>query len=210
MQFKAALVSALITVSASAAVAGPIADAGARAEALQAEGKTVEALQALDEAVEAIWTESPLAFRDIKLVDADSAEGAAEERTDRTFRPDETLRVVVQPVGYGYGASEQGASIGFTGDLAVENATGQVLVEEADFFSLATESPLRSREFEMTIGFVVPYIRPGDYVARFTVRDQNSDKSGSFEVPFTVAPAAAADAPAADAGADAAEPAPAN
>ena len=31
------------------------------------------------------------------------------------------------------------------------------------------------------------FLRPGEYKAAFTVRDQNSDKTGTFEVPFTVA-----------------------
>jgi hypothetical protein len=38
----------------------------------------------------------------------------------------------------------------------------------------------------MTLSFAVPYIRPGEYKAIFTVRDQNSSKSGEFEVPFTI------------------------
>jgi hypothetical protein len=39
----------------------------------------------------------------------------------------------------------------------------------------------------MTLTFSVPFLRPGDYTAIFTVHDQNSDKSGSFEVPFKIA-----------------------
>ena len=196
MKFKAAYVSGLIVLAGSFPVAaGPIVDAAARAEALQAEGKTVEALAALDEAVNTIWMQSPLVFRQVELVE--SAEGAApRERTDRTFQADEQLIVRVEPVGYGYGAAGSGATIGFTGDLALENATGQILTEAKDLFSVTRDSPAGSREFAMTLSFVVPYVRPGDYVARFTIRDQNSDKSGSFDVPFTVAaPAAQSAAP---------------
>jgi hypothetical protein len=39
----------------------------------------------------------------------------------------------------------------------------------------------------MTLTFGVPFLRPGDYKAIFTVHDQNSDKTGTFEVPFTIA-----------------------
>ncbi len=38
----------------------------------------------------------------------------------------------------------------------------------------------------MTLSFGVPFLRPGDYKAIFTVHDQNSDKSGTFEVPFAI------------------------
>jgi hypothetical protein len=190
MKLKAAVLSALVVLSASAsAAAGPIAEAGQRAEALQAEGKTLEALQALDAAVEAIWTQSPLLFRNVTLV----GEDGTDEPADRTYRPDERLRIRVEPVGYGFGGSGPQAQIGFTGDLAIENQTGQVLGETRDLFEVSVDSPRGNRHFEMTIGFVVPYIRPGDYIARFTVRDQNSAKTGSFDVPFTVGLPAAVD-----------------
>ena len=100
---------------------------------------------------------------------------------------DEKLRVYVEPVGYGYGMSAAGAKIGFTTDLAIENTTGQVLSEVKDLFSISADSAPGRREFGMTLSFGVPYLRPGDYKAVFTVRDQNSPKTGSFDVPFTVA-----------------------
>lgn len=199
MKLTAAYLSALVFVSASAgAAAGPIADAGQRAETLAAEGKTLEALAALDEAVDAIWEKSPLLFRSVRLVGSDDADGAA-ERSDRVFAPDDTLRVRVEPVGYGYGSggSEAPAKIGFSGDLSVENATGQVLAEAKDLFSVFVDSAAGDRHFDMTLSFVVPYVRPGDYIARFTLRDQNSAKSGTFDVPFSVAvPGVAAQTPA--------------
>ena len=53
-------------------------------------------------------------------------------------------------------------------------------------FSISTPSTPKKREFSMTLSFGVPYLRPGDYKAVFTVHDQNSDKTGTFEVPFTI------------------------
>lgn len=207
MKLKAAYLSALVLLSASeAAMAGPIADAGQRAEVLAAEGKTLEALQALDDAVNAIWVESPLLFRDVTLVEAGGENGSA-ERANRMFQPDETLRVRVEPVGYGYGGSGDRVKIGFSGDLSMENATGQILAEAKDLFSVSVDSAPGNRHFDMTISFVVPYVRPGEYTARFTVRDQNSQKSGTFDVPFTVAaPTSGSEAPA-EPGASAAAPA---
>lgn len=197
MTFRAACLSAiLVACGASYAAAGPVVDAAARAEALQAEGKTVEALDALNEAVDSIWTQGPLAFRKVVLVESTAPSGAYVERTDRTFRPDDKLVVHVEPVGYGYGGSGSGARIGFTGDLALENATGQILTEAKDLFSVSVDSAAGRREFDMTLSFQVPYVRPGEYIARFTIRDQNSDKTGSFDVPFTVAAPEAAPEPA--------------
>jgi hypothetical protein len=187
MKFSAACLSALLVLSCSSvAAAGPVADAAQRAEALQAEGKPAEALNALDEALDALWVAAPLSFRKVALVDSVGSLGTHVERGNSTFRADEKLRVYVEPVGYGYGMSAAGAKIGFTTDLAIENTTGQVLSEVKDLFSISADSAPGRREFGMTLSFGVPYLRPGEYKAVFTVRDQNSPKTGSFDVPFTV------------------------
>jgi hypothetical protein len=177
----------LVLFFSSFAAAGPVADAAARAEALQAESKIVEALDALGEAVEAIWTGAPLAFRTVAVVDSARGFGVYQERADPTYRPDEKLTVYVEPVGFGYGSAEGAAAIGFTADLAIENATGEVLSDTKDVFSLSVPGGAGKREFYMALTFEVPYLRPGAYNAVFTVHDQNSDKSGSFEVAFNIA-----------------------
>src|SRR3954453_20239005 len=118
MNLKAAVWSAVVVLSCSSvAGAGPIVDAAQKAEALQGQGKTVEALQALDEAVGPLWTAAPLAFRKVVLVNSAGAMGPYDERPDRSFRPDETLKVYVEPIGYGYGGSGGQGKIGFKADL---------------------------------------------------------------------------------------------
>jgi hypothetical protein len=195
MSIRIAQVSALLLLcGTSVAAAGPVVDAAERAEALQAEGKPLEALEALDAAVDLIWNDAPLAFRQVVLVDSAGQLGTHDERADRSFRPDEKLSVYVEPLAFGYGWSSAGAKIGFDADLSIENMTGQVITEAADAFTLSIESAPHRREFGMTLSFAVPYIRPGEYKAIFTVRDQNSSKSGEFEVPFTVAEPAAGEA----------------
>ncbi len=187
MKIKAAGLTALLVVFwSSFATAGPVVDAATRAEALQAQGKAVEALDALDAAVDAIWQASPLAFRKVVVVNSSAGHGIYEERTDKTFKPDEKMMIYVEPIGFGYGTTGS-TMIGFKADLAIENTTGQVLGEAKDVFSLSTPSTPKKREFSMTLSFGVPFLRPGDYKAIFTVHDQNSDKTGTFEVPFTIA-----------------------
>jgi hypothetical protein len=187
MIFKAASLSALMFVCAApAAAAGPAVDAATRAEALVVEGKTAEALDALSAAMDAICEASTLAFRKVAIVDSSGGYGIYSERADTTFKPDEKMMVYVEPVCFGYGGSGASSTIGFTADLAIENTTGQVLGEAKDVFSLSTPSTPNKREFSMTLSFAVPFLRPGDYKAIFTVHDQNSDKSGMFEVPFAI------------------------
>lgn len=184
MHIKTAGLTALLVLSwSSFAAAGPLVDAAAQAEMLEADGKTVEALDTLNLAAASVWQAGPLAFRTVAVVDSASGYGFYESRADATFKPDEKLTVYVEPVGFGYGTG----SVGFTADLALANAEGQVLSESSGLYSISTPFAAGRREFYMTFAFEVPYLRPGEYTATFTVHDANSDKSGSFEVPLTVA-----------------------
>ena len=188
MKVKAAGIAALLVVCGSSfATAGPVVEAATRAEALQAQGETVQALDALDEAVDAIWTAGPLAFRKVVVVNSSAGFGDYDEAPGKTYKPDEKLRIYVEPTGFGYGAADGKSTIGFKADLAIENTTGQVLGEAKDVFSLSAPSSPKKREFSMVLSFGVPFLRPGEYKAVFTVHDQNSDKTGTFEVPFTIA-----------------------
>jgi hypothetical protein len=164
----------------SFATAGPAIDAATRAEALVVEGKTAEALGELSAVMDALCAASPLAFGNVVIVDSSAGYGVYTERTDKTFKPDEKLKIYVEPVCLKAGADKK---IGFAADLALENATGQVLTEKAGVFTIS--APAR-REFSVTLSFGVPYLRPGEYKATFTVHDQNSDKTGTFEVPFAI------------------------
>ena len=186
MRRAAAILSTLggIAVS-SLASAGPLVDAATRAEALEAQGNTVEALAALEEAMDALWADAPLGFRAVELVET-AGDGERTVRTDRSFEPDETMTVYVEPVGYAFGTPGADDSVAFTVGLVIENATGQILVDSPAAFNVASARARDNRAFGMTLSVPVPFIRPGDYTALFNVDDQNSDKTAEFEVPFTV------------------------
>ena len=168
---------------------GRSVDAATRAEALQAEGKTVEALDALDGAVDAIWEASPLAFRKVVVVDSSAGYGAYAERADKTFKPDEKLMIYVEPVGFGYGAAgsdehdrlqgrprhrehdRPGAGRGQGRLLALRRRARRGSANSRHDALLRRALPAAGR------------IQGGVHASH----DQNSDKTGTFEVPFTIA-----------------------
>jgi len=172
----------------STAAAGPAVDAAAKAEALVAEGKPAEALDAFDAAYEALWNFMPLGFRNIHLVESSAGYGIYEEQADRSFRADDRMAVYVEPVGYSYAETADGYSIDLKTSLEIRDTDGKVVAEAKDLWTGALETRRRNREFNMTLSYLVPFMRPGDYVAVFMVRDGHSDKTGSFEVPFTMLP----------------------
>lgn len=176
----AGLIAVALSFSSSFAVAGTMLDAATRAEALRAQGKIVEALEELQAAMDKVCEGSPLAFRKAAIVESSKGFGDFVERTDKTFKPDEKLLVYVEPVCLGAGAN---GAVGFKADLSITNTTGQVLGEAKDVFSVSTSG---GGHFSATLSFEVPYLRPGDYKATFSVRDSNSPRTGSFEVPFSI------------------------
>ena len=180
--------AACLLAFASTAVAGPAVDAAAKAEALVAEGKPAEALDAFDAAYEALWNYMPLGFRNIHLVESSAGYGIYEEQEDSAFRADDRMAVYVEPVGYSYAETTNGYSIDLKTSLEIRDTDGKVVAEAKDLWTGALETRRRNREFNMTLSYLVPFMRPGDYVAVFMVRDGHSDKTGSFEVPFTMLP----------------------
>jgi hypothetical protein len=180
--------AACLLACVSTAAAGPAVDAAAKAEALVAEGKPAEALDALDAAYEALWNFMPLGFRNVHLVESSAGYGIYEEQKGNSFRADDRMAVYVEPVGYSYAETPNGYSIDLKTSLEIRDTDGKVVAEAKDLWTGALETRRRNREFNMTLSYIVPFMRPGDYVAVFQVRDGNSEKTGSFEVPFTMLP----------------------
>jgi len=169
------------------ALAGPIADAGKKAETLLEQGDSVGAAQALDAAMEEIWRRSPLVFRKALFVNDSSGFGIYEERGSNVFRVGEPLVVYVEPLGFGYGArGEGGLEIALTADFVLTDANGSELFAKADFLKIALPVRYRNREFQMKLTVNLTGLPEGEYIARFHVRDQHSDKSGDFELPFLI------------------------
>lgn len=186
MRCKAACLTAfLVLSSATLAAAGPAVDAATRAEALLAEGKPLEAIDAINDVMDALCRSSPLLFRNVRLVESEGESGAYAERADKTFRPDDKMMIYVEPVCFERGGPDA-SSIAFTADLAIENPGGQVLGEQENLFKLSAPGRPGRHDAAITLAFGVPFIRPGEYNAVVTVHDENSAKSGRFEVPFTV------------------------
>lgn len=183
---RAILALAAMFLGVNATSAGPVVDAAEQAEQLAEAGEPVRALEALDEAVGRLWRQAPLSFRTWAIVDEAQGYGIYEPRPEAVFRPGETMKVYVEPVGYGYGGVSGIKDIALSADLAIETLGGQILVEGKDMFSISVPSRNIIREFNMTLSFVMPQLAPDDYRAVFTVRDRHSKKSGEFAVPFRV------------------------
>ncbi|WP_026381330.1 hypothetical protein [Afifella pfennigii] len=169
------------------AAEGKLETAGKKAEAALAAGETVRALQALEGAVDTVWQEGPLAFRKALAVKSAVGFGDYQPQNEAVYRPGEAMQVYVEPVGFAYARQEGKHRVRMHADLAISNPTGQVIVEGEDMFVVDTALAMPRREFNLVLSYKMPELSPGTYTAEFTLRDDNSGKSGSFSVPFDIA-----------------------
>ncbi len=143
-------------------------------------------LNRLDEEIAKIWANSPLAFRNVSLVNGVEGFGDFERRTSDTFKAGEPLTVYAEPVGFNYVLANGRYSFALGADLSLESSAGQIIVQGENLFSIDDSSRVPIREFHMVLSINLPDIKAGAYKAVFLVRDMNSNKTGSFSVPFRI------------------------
>ncbi len=143
-------------------------------------------LERLDDEFAKVWARSPLAFRNVNVVNNAEGFGDFERRDGDTFKAGETLMVYVEPVGFTYVLENDRYSFALSADLAIENDAGQIIAEGEDLFLIDDSSRVQIREFHMVLSVKVPQIKAGGYKAVYQVKDMNSGKTGSFSVPFTI------------------------
>ena len=188
------LLALLLAISAIAltgtAGAGPIAEKATEAERLLDGGDAAAALDRLNEAMEIAWDAAPLIVRKaLYLEQKASGFGIYVERSaPATFRPGEKLFVYVEPVGYGYGRDAVGSRlVGFNVDFTLTDPDGKVLFSKDDFLQVGSPVRYKNREFFLNLTVNLTGLGPGNYVSKFRLRDQNSEKSAAFELPFSLA-----------------------
>ena len=142
-------------------------------------------LDRLNDEIAKVWASSPLAFRNVAVVNGVEGFGDFERRDRNSFKAGETLMVYVEPVGFSYVLENGRYSFALAADLSIESDAGQIITEGEDLFLIDDSSRVQIREFHMVLSVKVPDIKAGGYKAVYQVRDMNSGKTGSFSVPFT-------------------------
>jgi hypothetical protein len=181
----AALAGAL-TALPVAASAGEIADKAAEAESLLSGGKPQEALAAFDQASEDFWNASPLQVRVATFVTSVAGFGDYQPLAEASFKAGDTLKIYLEPVGYGF--AEEGESFRATlaADLEVKTPGGLIFGKATDFARLSWASREKLRQVHATIASPLPSLKPGDYILSLTLRDLNTPKTATIDLPFEV------------------------
>jgi hypothetical protein len=176
-------------VAATSSFSGEITDAAAKAEALLGEEKFQESLAALDAAREAIWQKAPLTFGKTLFVVSDpGGYGVYDLRDNNEFKPGEQLVIYTEPQGYGHGRDGAIYLLNLKLDFEIKSKAGESLAKQENFSAWTLRSRVANREFMGKVTYNFTGIEPGEYEVVTTVRDQNSAKTGSFTMPFKIAP----------------------
>jgi hypothetical protein len=150
--------------------------------------QTLQDLQVRHEAYLKAWEETPLTQKRVVFVTAEpNAYGAFEERSNNFFKRNEPLRTYAEPVGYLWKTLGPGTyQFGLNVDFLILSPDGKVLGGKENFLRYSQVSHERNTELMLNLELTLNNAPPGDYIVRYTIRDQNSDKVSTFKQPFKI------------------------
>ncbi len=102
------------------------------------------------------------------------------------FQSGDPLTVYAEPVGFAYKEMDGTYAIDLSVDFELRNTTGQVLASQDSYTALHTVSFNLIREYQTSLSFNLKGLQAGNYVLKVQFNDENSGKSGSFELPFSL------------------------
>lgn len=178
----------------TAANAGPLAEAAAKAESMAAAGNSTGAHDLMRSAISDFSAGLVFSIGKAAFVSADPVGyGMYDPRPSAVFKPGEALVSYVEPVGLTWKPVDGGKiQTRFTVDLDILATNGEVLANQKAFGSFTFTGFLRNQEIYSTLTTDVSGAAAGDYILRFHFNDLNSGKTASIDQKFTIEAAAAA------------------
>ena len=152
------------------------------------QAQTLAEVEARQQAVVEAWEKTPLTQRRSVFVTVKpEVYGAYDERTSNVFKAGEPIITYVEPVGYTWKPVGNGEfQFGVVTDFVIRSRNGKVLGGQEKFLTFSQRSRYKVQELMLNITLTLSDAFPGDYVVAYTIHDLNSDKSSTFEQPFTI------------------------
>ncbi len=181
---------AMLCMAGVEAQAGPVADTAAVIEQQAGAGDMNAAFKSAQTLFGQVWDMSPaIGFTQALLVEQPaSGFGIYNPRASEVYKTGEKIIIYAEPFGFAYGSPGEGLySMGFHVDLKVISETGDLLGDIPNLTELDLVSRYPNREFQANLTYTLDGIAPGKYVLQTTLRDKNSERSGSFETKIEIA-----------------------
>lgn len=159
-----------------------------RAGAAEKSGNHAAAIEALEQALEQVRLDAPLTIKPFLLVMQPAKfYGDYTPRGNAVFRGGEAQQFYMEPKNLVYPRTAAGMyEPTFEVDLQILMADGKVIVDKEKFgsFRLPAKSPVQ--DIFLNLKVTLSGAPPGEYRARFVVRDKNSKKTATITQPFTL------------------------
>lgn len=173
------------------AFAGPIADAAGAIEGKLEAGDAAGALSAVGDLYGQIWAQNmAIGFTQGLLVAQNSTGyGVYNPRPTNVLKAGEPILIYCEPFGFDYGSPGEGLySVNLFVDLQVLDASGNQLANAPEAADYNMPSRHKNREVPVNITYTLGGLAPGHYTLVTTLRDKNSQKSGSFQTAIEITP----------------------
>ncbi len=183
------LAAAGLTLIASSIAAGPMADKAVEVETAIAAGDHVAAWTAVGALSEEAWNAAPqIGFTRVSLAtELSVGYGIFNPKEDNKFKAGSPIFIYSEPWAYGFGNPGEGLySINLAVDLDLSTEAGEALGSLKDIAKIEHVTRNKLRELNASVNFNLDGISPGKYRLRVTMRDQNSTKSGTFDLPIEI------------------------
>ena len=171
--------------------AGAIADAAVAIEAKLTNGDAAGALSAAGDLFGQVWAQNTgIGFtQGLLVVQYATGYGVYNPRPTYVFRKGEPILIYCEPYGFDYGAPGEGLySVNLFIDLQVLDASGNQLANVPAATEYNQPSRHQNREVPVNITYTLDGLLPGRYTLVTTLRDKNSQKSGSFQTAIEITP----------------------
>lgn len=172
---------------AGTALAGPLQEKAADAEAALGSGKGVEAIQLMRQALYEVWNEAPLAIPTSTFVVAPAdGYGIYTARDNNSFATGEPLLIYLEPVGFDWKQQDGLYNSLLTVDFDLTTPDGNVLAGQKGFGKFDFKSHLPNTEYMANLTLNVSGAPAGDYVLVLTVNDEHGGGSAKVDLPFEI------------------------
>lgn len=175
---------ACFALSSGLAVCGPIVDKAGEIEAEISAGDLPSAIQGARSLSGQIWDQTTkIDFTEALLVsEPASGFGIYNPRPTNTYKKGEKIVLYIEPFGLAYAKPGEGLfTLSFHVDLKVMSEKGELLGDIPNLTEFNQTSRSANREVQTNLTYTLDGIPPGKYVLQTTLRDKNSDKTGSFQ-----------------------------
>jgi len=178
----------LVTL-AEPAFAGPLEEAAKQAEQLAASGDPAKAMQTIRDAMADFSQTLPLTIgKAVFVSETPVGYGIYNPRATSTFKVSEPVVSYVEPIGLAWQKPDaDGRSLAkFTVDLAILDRKQKVLGTQENFGAFSFNGFGRNQEVYTHLTLDVTAVPPGDYIVRYTFKDQISGQSAFVDQPVTL------------------------